>query len=1012
MTKMAFKWSKNQQQAIDEVGHNLLVSAGAGSGKTAVLTERIFQLVKKGYSISHFLVLTFTNAAAAEMKSRVRDQFLNDSECLDMVSELESSHIETFDAFALYLVKRYASSIGLSNNVSILDASILNIEKNKICDEVFEEYYRASNPQFCQMVSNYCLKNDDNLRGFVQKIMSFADLQIDSETFYQEAIKETYSQESITGLVSRYYQEVLQSLHELALLAETLQDSNDVSAICDLFDNISLSPNYDELVIALQGHEFPNKPRNNGTDDKALRDYIANSYKKIRGHHFGNQKEITKEYLANQDSAQTLLNIAHEVATRFQLFKKEHNAYDFSDIAKMALHILSIPSIKEEVASSFDFVMVDEYQDTSDIQERVIQLLDHNNVYMVGDVKQSIYRFRNANCQIFQDKFQAYKHHNGGEEIDLNQSFRSREEIVNFVNELFEKLMTPEWNMIDYQQGHHFLYQPSIYQDKVDNRESYQPQVYHYEAGKSAENTAKEIAIIADDIIYKINHQYQIYDKELKAMRPVEYRDFAIIMDRGGEFDNYHRYFSAKGIPLCIENDEVINNSTLGFVTKNLIKLFYFTKEKNFGEEYKHAYISIARSFLVSMPDQDLFTIVMNKLYPHTEIQQKIEKLVELYSSTSLHQILSALYRSFNVYDKIITLTRINNCANNIELFLSFAKSMDEIGSSLLDFSTYFDDLDNYQVSVKFSSLRESNNAVTLINIHRSKGLEYPIVYLSGLFKEFNREETKTSWLINSTFGLSLPLVDSANESLVEYFIKEEISGEDFQEKLRLFYVAITRVRERLIFLYPSKVKPSLIIDLKHKINFSSFLEYANVESKYGVDYQFKNTEISEKSPQNTAKKIDFKEISIPSNLIESHRASKELDEDVDHSLLEFGNELHELLEVVDYKNKDLSFIKNPLLARYVNNVLRSSLFKDVKNEMLRHEYAFFDEVHNTRGVIDCLIILDKEIKIVDFKLKNIDDDKYINQLHVYRDYIKTISKLPIRLYLISAMTGEEKEIG
>jgi len=343
---------------------------------------------------------------------------------------------------------------------------------------------------------------------------------------------------------------------------------------------------------------------------------------------------------------------------------------------------------------------------------------------------------------------------------------------------------------------------------------------------------------------------------------------------------------------------------------------------------------------------------------------------------------------------------------------LTFAQSMDNLGFSLAEFASYFDDLNDYQMDVKFPAIQENSNSVTLINIHKSKGLEYPIVYLSGLYKKFNQQDRRSSFLVSPLYGLSFPSSDiNSPSSFISYLIKQYSEREDFEEKLRLFYVAATRVRERLIFLSPTSEKPFYLSHLHQANCFNDFLNYTGIAEKQGFDYVFKKHNIVPKTMQKAVKKIEIRNISLPSVLINKNRASHEAEQNVDPSLLEFGEKLHRLLEALDYENKDISFIKNPLLQRCAGHVLNSSLFRNVKNAQLRHEFAFFDEIHHIHGIIDCLIITEQDVKIVDFKLKNIDDEKYRVQLHTYKDYLETITTLPIHLYLLSAMTGEEKEI-
>lgn len=1009
---MEFKWSQNQIDAIQTLGSNVLVSAGAGSGKTAVLTERIFQIVKSGHPLSKFLVLTFTKPAASEMKIRLRDKLLSDPATSHLTSELEAAHIETFDAFSLYLVKKYSSFLHIPSDINVMDSSLLNIQKKKIIDQVFHEYYLSNDPLFIQMVNTFCLKSDQVLRDYVDQIIKVVNLKINKDSFFHFLSEECYDEKLISSYIADYYQQTLAAFRELRNMSESLSDAEDSNTICDVLDQLIDAKNYDNLFDLLDVLSLPKQKVNYPEEDKPLRGYIAETFSILKKRHFGHQEDILKSFIVYKPFAKILVDMVKTIEERFLDFKKETHSYDFPDIARMAIEIISIPEVLKEIKNGFDYIMVDEYQDTSDVQERVIQSLARDNLYMVGDVKQSIYRFRNANCQIFQDKFNAYKDNRGGREIDLNVSFRSRFQIVNFINKSFSKLMSAKNNIIDYENGHPFLYEPVIYGASDKENLNHQPTIYRYPSGKNDDNVNQEIIIIADDILDKIKNQFSVYDKETKVDRPARYGDFAIIVDRGSDFEKYHRHFSSLGIPLNVIKDERIDNSVLGFVTKNLITLFSCVAKRVMDDSFNHAYVAISRSFLLSVPDQEIYDIVKNKLYYHTPLYQKIEAVVELTKNRSLYEMLRSLYEEFDIYHKLLTLDNFNNNVEMVDSFLSFAKSMDDLGFSIDELSSYFSELTEYGLEVTVPRKGSQNNAVTLITIHRSKGLEYPIVYLPGLFKNFYRKEINTSFLASPLYGIFFPLPnDFGFDSFPHHLIKEKYIHEDFEEKLRLFYVAITRVREQLIFLYPQGKKAFFVGDLKRSTSFKDFLEYLELPNQIGVDYVLKNASINKKTQQKAIKMVKIKEISLPSKLVEKKSASKKTNVLADTSALEFGSQLHHLLEVVDYENKDISFIKNKQLARCVFNVLETSIFRNVKNEDLRHEYEFYDDINEVHGIIDCLIIKNDEIIIVDFKLKNLDDEQYIKQLHVYRDYIKSISDKPIRLYLVSALTGEEREI-
>ena len=402
----------------------------------------------------------------------------------------------------------------------------------------------------------------------------------------------------------------------------------------------------------------------------------------------------------------------------------------------------------------------------------------------------------------------------------------------------------------------------------------------------------------------------------------------------------------------------------------------------------------------------------MNKTYLESELLQKVKTIKEEVQFESLEVKLNTLIDEFHLYNNIIKLKHFSNNANKVQLLVDLVKGMDEIGFSLDDLISYFEDLNNFDLEIDYSDKDVSDNSITLITIHRSKGLEYPIVYLPLLTSSFLKSP-QTSFLFDDTYGPLLPNVGvNQKTSLLNHLMKINEAKGQFEERLRLFYVAVTRARERLIMLYRDKEKgDDDIFGINGANSYRTIVHYLNLENEYGVEVNLPIQTLKQKSLSREKKTIEMRKIQIPCIETSLKKASKEKDETISEDLLEFGNEIHYMLEIADYETKDLSFITNGRIRKYISNVVNSEIFKNVKNNQVLHEYSFFDEKNGVHGIIDCLVIKDDEIDIIDFKLKNIEDEKYVLQLHTYRDYISQISSLPIRMYLISAIKGEVKEI-
>ena len=1004
MKPMKVEWSKEQESAIHDGGHNILVSAGAGSGKTAVLSERIYQLVKKGNSITRFLVLTFTNAAAMEMKSRVRDKILDDNELAHLAPDIENAHIETFDAFCLFLVKKYAAVLNISPSIVVIDQTILSIQENILIEETFKEWYESKDPLFEELIVKFSIKNDIRLKGLVKDIIRLAGLQLDKEKFFKE-FDNTYLKESfIKELIEEEYKNNIKTLENLLPLCgelETTELAENVEAIVEYYLS---ARNFDELRDLFIKEDKPKFIK----VKSELKDYINETIKKVTDSSFGDSSFIISNFNEYKKYISLIVKIAQEVDGQLTDFQKEHNAYSFGDIAKMAIKLVRNKEVSEEISNLFDFILVDEYQDTSDVQEEVITRLSRNNLYMVGDVKQSIYRFRNANCNIFNDKFNAYKKKIGGVEIDLNKSFRSREQIVNAINDIFSQLMRKEINIIDYKNGHNFQFGNKGYCDNIEEGNNYSVDIATYSVEDSENAFDKEMGIITSDIIRKINSGYKVVEKQ--TFRPCTFKDFAIIIDRKTKFDNIKKYFSDKNIPINVIQDESLMNSQITFVTKNLINLFYCVKNEKYDKAFVHAFCSISRSFLIKESDRNIHRMITSNGYEDLELTQRIKTVVDKYYDSSLYEVLNGLYEEFDIYSKIPSIGDCSASAHKCDTFLGFASNMDSLGFGLEDMYSFFDKLSNNDYDMSFTDSSTAENAVTLINIHKSKGLEYPIIYFPFLGSRFNKT-SGSSFIADQKYGIIFPMLGrNAKASFLNHMMKEKENKEDFEEKLRLFYVALTRAREKIVMIVNEKGLEKGMIDVTKSSSFVNMISAVDYH-KYLANYEITNEKLKVIPEDKTKQDITIKSINIEAKEIVRKKASKERSVDVSESLLEFGTKLHYALELLDYKKKDLSYIKDYKMRKYVSNVVDSFVFKDIDNAKILHEYRYYDEVNGVNGIIDCLIIKENEVDIVDFKLKNISDTHYNEQLNIYEDYVKKITTLPIKKYLISAITGEVREV-
>ena len=1003
--------SNEQLKAINAVGKNYLISAGAGSGKTAVLCERIYKLVKKEKRIDNFLVLTFTNLAASEMKARIRKRLLEDEETKKYAPEVDNAHIETFDSFYLFIAKKYFYKLGISKDISIIDNAIIEIKRRQMVDSSFQELVINKDKDTVELMKAFSLKSNDTLKEFVLKVLNNADNKTDKLAFYSSLENDYVGQDFVDQVIKEEYELIRKRISFLleSVKSADLINLEDVSNICDFLYSLLEKEGYEELIDEIANSSFPSKPPKQ-EENVNVRKGLAKFYNDNIKIDYPSSEQIRVAIEENNRHIPVLLRIIRQVDQQIDAYKNKHNAYSFSDISRLVLKLFLDPNVVKEVKEKFTYIMVDEYQDTNDIQESVLNIISRDNAYMVGDIKQSIYRFRNADCEIFNRKFNDYKKHLGGEEIDLNQSFRSRIEVVDYINDLFSKLMVKELNPIDYSNGHHFGFGQKKYGEA---NPIYQTEEYHYEYQLSHDSVSTESKMIVNDIINKVNTGYPVYDFTLGTTRGAKFKDFAIILDRENEFEEFGEAIAQAGIPLKSCGKEKLMTSDVNVVIKNLVKLLYLAQNDQYDNEYNHAYLSIARSFLFKSSDQFLYkTFSSNECSKVllTLLGQKIELIKEKLRFASLEEVLHTLFNEFSLYDKIINIGNYYANVHKAESLLNYASQMDMLGMSLSDLVDYFDNLSNYDLDIEYRDTDAQEDSVTLINIHQSKGLEYNIIYYPRLNRQFNLKSYQQDFYVSKKYGLLFPIKNLITVDLNDYLSRSA----DLEEKIRLLYVAFTRAKQKIILYLGEKATNAVSYYMPYKADrFSKIYELAKLGNKYRKEYEL-GDDILELDIQDkeeiTPLTLEIKSVKVDSVIKEKKHASKEVVK-VDESLLRFGTEVHALLEGLDLSKKDTSYIKDYQYRKIANNVINNGLFKGVTNEQVRHEFSYYDKENNVNGVIDCLIIKDDEIDIIDFKLKNIAEEDYDKQLRTYKSYISSISNKPIKMYLLAALTGEVREV-
>lgn len=1019
-------WTDEQWDAIVSSGNNIIVSAAAGSGKTAVLTERVIYKLKQGTNINDLIVLTFTNMASKEMKERIRNSIKKDASLLKQLEFIDKANITTFDAFSLSIVKKYHYLLNLNKNINIIDDVYLKINKDKILDELFLELYEKE--YFRNFIDVFTNKDDISIKNTINSLNDKVSGIYDKEKFYNHLI-------DIDSIINDYLLFIKDNITViLSLLNEIIENVSDERIIeytQELIDIFNIDTTNYENILKLKSFKFKPFPRNKDIDEiekefaKNILDKIKSYYNEINENiNYNSLEEVKDELIKSNEYVKLIISILKEYNQRIFAFKLKNNCFDFNDILFLSIKILKEnKDILDSIKNNTKEIMVDEFQDTNDNNEYFLSLISNNNLYMVGDVKQSIYKFRNANAKIFTNTYYRYKK-GQGITIDLNKNFRSRKEVLESINLIFEHIMDYKIGGVDYDDMQKLKFGNTSYQENGYNNYL---EILNYSYDKYSQEFSKdevEIFAIINDIKNKINNNYQVFDIKKKEFRNITYKDFVILLDRKTSFDLYKKIFEYENIPLILYKDEDFSYNSVIYVLRNILNIInsFYTNDMTSINYYL---VSLYRSYVCEFTDEIIYKNI-NNLIDALEFKDTIDKIKYLktyYENHSLKELLLEIYKTFDLYMATIKIQNIKE--NNIKLdyLVTVVSNLENMGYDLKDFINYFDTLFSSGIDIKYSSFKDNKNAVSIMSIHSSKGLEFPICYFASLYKKFNESDVTDNFLYDNKYFIVSPIFkEGIKDTILKNLVKKNYLKEDIEEKIRLFYVALTRAKEKIIMVcnindinsinLPSK---NVVNDLE-RLEYRSFLDMLVSIKKYlkpfikeidvnpSKDYELIKTTNYKEQLNKVDIKYNYKSILVDFEEIDKQTFS--LSYDVTNSIdLDIGTKLHEVLEYLDFKNyeidlnnyelddylksKILNFFKMPFMSNYIN------IYK---------EYSFFDK---EEGIIDLLIECTNKFIVVDYKTKEINKESYINQVKKYMNFIKKITNKNVEGYLYSIIDSK-----
>lgn len=1044
------KLPMNDMQALAAYGKfdkDVLVSAGAGSGKTQVLTSRVTNLIKEGIKPTELLVLTFTNAAAAEMKARVRKMLGSDPSLSDSISLLEQAYITTFDSFNLSMCKKYFYKLNVSPDLSICDSSSIYIKKIDILNNIIDILYEDNDPMLIDYLNKFTTKKDNSLIDTLMTLINSIDKKEDSISFLED-YNDTYFSDKFLNMIKEEYFCLIISLSEklkekINELYSYINKKKDIETLDMIISGLSL--NTFEGIKSVCSIKLPVIK---DEDYKVLRKSTKTLMDEIEKYTDYETLDIAVlEYKQTSSYIDLFRKILINYYKEIDGYKSKMGLYEFNDIQKLAIKLVKEnEDVKEELKSNFKEILIDEYQDTSDLQETFISYFKNDNRFMVGDIKQSIYKFRNANPNIFAKKYETYYPINkdnypslkdsfsevSGYLIDMNQNFRSRSEVLSDINVMFSHLMTKEVGDAEYIKSHQMKFGLELYNNvKCDFTSGFNSDFiyYPYDTNSKIERDYYEGYIIAKDILSKVG-KYTVFNKE-EGFRKATFNDFCIILDRQDHFEIFKKVLEYFSIPVVIYADQSINSSYPTMVLINALKLVSYHFKHTFNSDYYHALASVLRSFLFSFSDDEIYKIVSSKNLDNI-VSKTVKEISYLIDKKDSQTILNEILNKFKFYDSVIKVSNINNSLHEVEFISSKLNELAKMGYHFTEVVEVLDKLLKSGTDIKYSMDVSTSSGVKMMNIHKSKGLEYPICYFADFNHSYNSANIKSKTGFDTKYGIYTPTFNEGEkETILKKLFVNKWKKETISERLRLFYVALTRAREKMIFIRDiSNIKD--YVDTDTQKSFGQYFDY--LESKnpklfknkieLSEDY-FSDLDVS-KINQNTYNlklksnpKLDYESLNIKSNLVKQDHISKRMNKISNShldSMLEKGLQYHYILEMLDFTRpfeslNELDIDSNA--KNIITKVLNMDLMKNIYLAKTLHEYEFFSIIDNAsyHGIIDLLAIYDDHIDIIDYKLKNFDDEAYDRQLGLYKKYVMSKTNLRVDCYLLSIIDGTTRKV-
>lgn len=898
---MGVSWTTEQQQVIDLRNRNILVSAAAGSGKTAVLVERIVKIItdkNHPVDIDHLLIVTFTNAAAAEMRERIGnaiekalDEQPGNEHLLRQLTLIHNAQITTIDSFCLYVVRNHFHEIDLEPNFRIGDEGELKLLREDVLGRVLEQNYEEPSEAFSDFVEGYASgRTDAALNEMILQLYEFSrsypwpEKWLDSFVgAYRIETREELDRAEWLAPLTQNIRFVLKDCEQLLkqALAVTQQDDGPdmyekaVRSDLEKYESLSKLTSFCELSVALSDIKYDRLASSRGFEGdpdklelvKSLREQAKDVVKKLcRQYFFCSPEMMIGQLERTEPMLEEVVRLTKQFADEFAAAKRRKNLVDFHDVEHFALQILvdeeteKAKKTAEEFRDTFEEIMIDEYQDSNEVQETLLRSISReergeNNIFMVGDVKQSIYRFRLARPELFMKKYDSYSlEESTTQRIDLHKNFRSREEVLTCTNDIFYKIMVRSLGNVEYD-AEAALYPGASYPVSAD----FTPEILLADSNDElledtelSDKKTLEAKIVAEEIRHLMKTQ-PVTDKATGTLRAARYSDIVILLrSLSGWADSLVEVLNENGIPAhtvsstgyfstvevqtvlsmlrLLDNPRqdipmaaVLRSPMAGLTDEELAVLRLEDGSVPFHEAVlelaeglyeEDGQKEISDSEADSEADQkqgrnadgkkedDIETTAHRKLL---KFYKKYRQLRQLVPDTPIHELIEIILRETGYGHYVAAMPAGNRRTANLNMLLEKAAAYEKTSyKGLFHFVRYIDELQKYDVDFgEADMVGENEDVVRIMSIHKSKGLEFPIVIVSGMGKNFNKQDTRSKMVLHPELGIGLDYMDGKKRikspTIAKKAIAKQIDLENLGEELRVLYVALTRAKEKLI---------------------------------------------------------------------------------------------------------------------------------------------------------------------------------------------------------------------